>query len=205
MKETFRSLFKYFIPKFEELELWSMGLSLLLVSAVNYRELLQHYSHAIHEDLFTTLFVSVIAFCGIYFSMVHALISSRKGPVEKFLMLRLAVWFTIFFGSISSALAFKKAEGVWLFFPAWNMLNVFMLLIFEKFKILDEREISDENASGAEIFVSSLIVLLIFGVSNYIWKNDWAITLSMCVAYSCNLSVPIVSVLSFWGVGPEEG
>jgi hypothetical protein len=205
MKEKIRYIFKYLIPGFEELELWSMGLSIILISIANYRSLYFHFSQFSLEDTFVILVISYFAFCAILFSMVQALITARKDKIEKSIMLVFAMFFTICVGGISGALALKKAEGFWFVFPAWNLLNVFLLLVFYKFNVIDEREISNENASGTEVIVASFIVLIIFGVSNYILKNNWAITLSMCVAFSCNLSIPIIKFMSFFELSHKEG
>lgn len=78
----------------------------------------------------------------------------------------------------------KTTSGLWTIFPILNLANTILLLLLFRIGKINEKSISDEQSRLWEIVLGSVIVLIIIFISHYIYKNYWALTFSIAVAYA---------------------
>ena len=141
------------------------------------------------------IFFLVLA-AGLCLSFYNAFTDRPKSTIEKYLMLVFAVIVNGLIGIWGGTYVLEHSQGVVSFFPIWNIINGMLLLGMLKEGDITEDNICDENASLSEIFVSGIIVLIIFCASTYIMKYHPLSTLSICIAYGTNAAKPIHTFIS---------
>lgn len=80
------------------------------------------------------------------------------------------------------------AASILMLFPLWNITNGVLLIFMLRFKIIGERNITDENATRLHVLFGSMILLLVFFFCYTIFEMHWTLTLSICVATATNVS-----------------
>jgi hypothetical protein len=129
-------------------------------------------------------------------SLYHAFSKRKKSSIEKMLLLLFAVLMSGFSGIWAGTYLLGHEKGIFLFFPIWNILNGYFLIVYLKESGMDDNRISDEDATLLEVLISATIATGLFLISKYFFHHNWAITFSLCVAYSTNLNGPIVSLIA---------
>jgi len=192
-----RSFLWSFIPKYDEVALFAMSLtcSLLIISAVY-----SHSSAAItisSSDFDPRIIAAIFVYCsGLVLSMYHAFTDRPKTALEKSFMLFFAVLLNSFSGIMSGMYELSTASGWFIVFPMINIVSSVILFLMFRVGMLSEANISDEHASKAKFIVTASVVLALFFICHYQLSLMWMQTLSVCVAYSTNLSrvVPLLLV-----------
>jgi membrane protein insertase Oxa1/YidC/SpoIIIJ len=78
----------------------------------------------------------------------------------------------------------NSGGSILVFFPIWNILMGIIML----FQIrLEKFEITDENASFWEVSVGSMILVIVFAITNFAFHLSWAMAFSICMFYSTSL------------------
>ena len=172
------------IPKYTETSLFLTALTftLLYLTDDGIRDTLESFASGYYDP--RGMIFLLIFFAGLIYSFYYAL-SDKKTPAFARTCMLIFVVFTNFGVGFSSGLyILKSSEGYLAIFPIMNLINAILLIIMFRAKIIDEACISDENASRPEILVGSAALLIIFAFSHYIMHNYWALTFSICLAYS---------------------
>jgi hypothetical protein len=95
---------------------------------------------------------------------------------------------------------FNSADGpsvvsrLFLILPVWNILNCAFLLMSLRVGLIDERNISDEQANRMEVLFGFIVTGCIFVVCQFLFKLYWAITFSICVIYATSFGDALGSV-----------
>lgn len=139
--------------------------------------------------------VYLIFAAGLILPIFHAFSSARKTLIEKKLMLMFAVLTNAFAGVWSATYMLSHAHGWMMIFPAWNIINSIILYTFLREGTIDESSISDDNVDLYELTIGGTIAAVAFLVCDKGLELNWALTLSICLAYATNLNVPVVVLL----------
>jgi hypothetical protein len=83
---------------------------------------------------------------------------------------------------------------IFLILPVWNILNCVFLLLSLRAGLIDERNISDEQAGRMEVLFGFIVTGCIFVVCQFLFKLYWAITFSICVIYATSFGDTLGSV-----------
>lgn len=170
-----------------------MGFISVIIFFTNDRAL-EKVSGEIQKSFIFTVYFSIFAL-SIFLMMSHAFIKRKKYKFEKKLMLKCAVLMNFVSGMLASASAIENSIGLWGIFPAINIVNSFVLVTLAKFEIINEANISDENANFYEVLISAILAVIVFVVSTYYFEHTWFITFSMCVAYATNFNTQILILI----------
>jgi DNA-directed RNA polymerase subunit RPC12/RpoP len=194
----------WFIPIYDELALFLMAITLILLCIANssMREQI-HKWMATHHYIWLYI-VAAIFLCGLGLSIYHVFTTREKTDAEKWGMLIFAVLTNAVTGIISGWYVIKNnAVHNWLLvFPIWNIVNGALLLLMLRFKIIDEECISDRDATATEVVLGLIAVLVIFILCNYVFKLYWAITFSICIVYTTSFDRALQSI--FPGMTADE-
>jgi hypothetical protein len=181
------------IPYYDELTLYTMSFTLLLLITTGiiseWSSVKVSFSPLDFEPF--SLFLMLVLFSGLFLSIYHALSKRTKTLLEKKIMLFYTVIINGFTGIWAGYFALENTKGLLIIFPILNIINGFILFSLLRGKGIDERNISDENVSIKEVLIGTLIVTLVFFLCHFVFETNWAITLSICVAYSTNFSSKI--------------
>ena len=91
-------------------------------------------------------------------------------------MLFFAVIINSYIGFKSGTYILSKSSDLWIIFPILNILNSVSLILLFKMGVINENSISDENTNYWELVIGSFVLITIIFISNFIYKNYWAIT-----------------------------
>ncbi len=187
---------KVFEPTFDELTLFVLAYTCILLIGVNTYRLIK--SGEIHQNtngLVAFLPAAIIA-VGIALSLYHAFSKRKKERIEKQIMFLFASFVSGFAGIWGGTYLLSKSEKLsWvLVFPAINIISSYFIL-GSKNRVLDERCIDDRNVTIAEVAVSAGIVTTVYFITANYLHFHWAATLSICVAYGTNLNRVIMNIL----------
>lgn|GEM_PF-5831479 len=205
-KKSISSFITKLEPKFDELSVFFIGVAFTLTFLVNIPQIVNWYksiglfltvtltAYIILTPLSGIPFVSgIVSFAsGLFYSLRHIFDKKVTKPNEKKLMAFFAVA-TNFISGI--AVAFYTAveafelKKTWLYvFPAWAIVNSFLLIL--KCRAIDKNEevIAEENASLGEIIIGLVVLMAVFGICHYGLYIHWPFTLSICVVYATSFS-----------------
>lgn len=199
------------IPVYTEITLFLMVVSFVLIIVANLEEIESLFSPLLEntESLWGWLPVSILFLAGVFFSIYHAFSKRQKTIFEKALILFSVILINLVIGV---SLLITLGRNI----PAlMNITVVALILIFafdrkrielikgiplfkiEKTEINQEfveRVISDKQTKRYEIIVGLIAVFIIFFISQYIFKNYWAVTFSICVFYASVLNEVICRI-----------
>ncbi len=127
------------------------------------------------------LALGLIVTAGLLLSLIHAFTKRKKLAFEKAIM----GWSILGISSVASFLVgtemLPSRSSIMTILVTWNILMSIMLLMqmgSQKY------EISDDEASFAEVIVTTVILVVILSVSDLYLRLSWAMTLSICIFYS---------------------
>jgi hypothetical protein len=186
----------WLIPVYDELSLFLMAATFILLSATNATMQEQLYKRITAINDLRVYLLSVIFLGGVVLSLYHVFTTREKTNYEKVVMLFFAVAANASTGIISGWYVLKNSDvNDWqLVFPVWNIINGVILLLMLRLKIIDEECISDRDANATEVVISMVAVLIIFAICNYVFKLYWAITFSICIIYTTSFDRALQSV-----------
>ncbi len=195
--EVYRERIGWLIPTYDELSLFLTAATLILLSATNVTMREQILKGIKKVDDLRIYIMFVIFLGGAALGLYHVFTSREKTKYEKLVMLFFAVTANAGTGIVSGwyVLTNSDVHNWQLVFPVWNIINGALLLLMLRFKIIDERCISDRDATAAQIVLGLAAVLIIFVLCNYIFKLYWAITFSICIVYATSFDRAFQNVL----------
>ena len=198
--ELIRERFGFLIPTYDSLSVFLMAItwipflftnpktqSRLLTLLISFPT--QH--HVLNMLIAGLVFFAVIGLC---FYMV---LSGRdKTDLEKQVMAVFAVITTIVI-AYAYWIYLKKSHIIvdWrIIFPLWNVFNARILVHMLFSGIINEECVSDRRATPLQFFLGLTAVITIFLFCNYNFKLHWAITFSICIAYTTSFDKALQSV-----------
>jgi hypothetical protein len=206
--ELLKEHFGFLIPTYDTLSVFLMAVTWILVLVTNLKtqdyilNLLSYFptKYPVWNMLAAGLaFLVVIGLC---FYMV--LSGREKTDIEKRLMAFFAVITTII-TAYAYWIYLKKSHEIinWqIIFPLWNLLNARILVHMLFSGIINEECVSDRRATPLQILLGLTAVVAIFLFCNYTFKLHWAITFSICTAYTISFDRALQSI--FPGLTGQE-
>jgi hypothetical protein len=186
----------WFIPTYDELSLFLMAITLILLFVANtsFQEQIHKWNGRFSDG--RVFIAAVILLSGMGLSIYHVFTTREKTDIEKWIMLLFAVLTNAGTGIISGwyVLNSSRIQNWQIIFPLWNFINGVLLLLMLRFRIIDEECISDRDATAREVFLGLFAVIVIFIFCNYVFKLHWAITFSICIIYATSFDKALQSV-----------
>jgi hypothetical protein len=186
----------WLIPTYDELSLFLMAATLILLYAINVPMREQIYKGITAFDDLRVYIMAIIFLCGMGLSIYHIFTTREKSDFEKKVMLFFAVLANAITGIAAGVHVIKNTDTHnWLLvFPLWNIINGVLLLLMLRGKIIDERCISDRDATAGQVILGLIAVFIIFIFCNFVFKLHWAITFSICIIYTTSFDKALQSV-----------
>jgi hypothetical protein len=183
MREFWNSLAQQMKPRFHEISTYLIALSFCWLF-IFHPELRQGY-YLLFTGFETMspffLVLGLIVTAGLLLSLIHAFTKRKKLAFEKAIM----GWSILGISSVASFLVgtemLPSRSSIMTILVTWNILMSIVLLMqmgSQKY------EISDDEASFAEVIVTTVILVVILLVSDLYLRLSWAMTLSICIFYS---------------------
>jgi hypothetical protein len=183
MREFWNSLAQQMKPRFHEISTYLIALSFCWLF-IFHPELRQGY-YLLFTGFETMspffLVLGLIVTAGLLLSLIHAFIRRKKLALEKAIM----GWSILGISGVASFLVgtemLPSRSAIINMLVTWNILMSIVLLMqmgSQKY------EISDDEASFAEVVVTTVILVVILLVSDLYLHLSWAMTLSICIFYS---------------------
>ena len=210
----------FLFPTFSDLSLFMIGLSFLLVFLFN-ESLRSGLYKILREPQKAPSIFALLLFVagGLVLSLFHVFSKREITRIEKHAMLCFAIVTNAVCGILASlhilgispedprafsilhiSDMFNSADGpsvvsrIFLILPVWNILNCIFLLMSLRVGLIDESNISDEQADRMEVLLSFIVTGCIFVVCQFLFKLYWAITFSICVIYATSFGDALGSV-----------
>lgn len=186
---TSKRLFSFLIPHYDELTLFAMSMTCLLLII---DKLISGWD-ALHIDFSDRsdkegICLAIVFLSGLFLSLYHAFTKRKKNQLEKIFMLFFAVIINIVSGASAALYSLDYATGWKTIFPIINLVNSALLLALYRLRIIDAESIGDDNVALTKVFASLVIIIAIYLVSSRFFNHPWSITFSICVFYATNLN-----------------
>ncbi len=165
------------IPKYSEVYLFLVAVTFLLLFVLN-----KQFRYFLLEWIILFLLI----FIGIPFSIYYAFSSKKPTKYARDCMTTFVVILNCFIALdlVFYIMSISKNFLLYLF-PILNLINAYLLMTLN----LDSDDLYlNKNAKRHEIVIGFIFLLIVFIISNYILKNYWAITFSICLVYSSMLN-----------------
>lgn len=205
-RRTIQGLFSFLIPRYDDLTLFALGLSFVLLWFMDpavQQDLIGVFTSPVARDEALVVLVvgAATVVLGMGLSLVNVFFRREKSSLEKFAMLIFAVVVTAGAGFYAGGRLLGQFKGWLLIFPGWNILNAYLLILFCMIGA-DANCITDEPASFGQLLLTSICVPVLLVVCQY-FELHWAVTFSIAAAYTMSLHNGIREV--FGGRRPSRG
>jgi phage FluMu protein Com len=218
--ELFKERWGFLIPKYDSLSVFLLAMTwilFLITSPKSQDYLLNLISFFPTQYSGLNVFFAVIAFLIFVVLCFYMVLSEReKTAAEKIVMAFFAVITTIITAYASRKYLLKDYGPVvghinfdwriisnwWIIFPLWNIFSARILAQMLITGAIDDECVSDRRATPLLVFLAFAAVFAIFLFCNYTFKLHWAVTFSICTAYTTSFDKGLQSV--FPGLADQE-
>ena len=117
-------------PRYDDLTLFALSVTFVMLSLLSAdlrKDLIAIFTPQRGAGPLTIALA--IAGLGMVLSLVNVFLQRIKSTVEKWVMLVFAVVVTAGTGICAAEVMLEKGQGVLLIFPAWNLINAFLLIL----------------------------------------------------------------------------
>ncbi len=181
-------------PHYDEVTLFSMSVTFILLLLIS-KSMRTDLYKLISRDFDLRIVVFAVFFlAGIPFSIFHAFSTREKHVGEKAAMLLFAVFVSAGTGIYAGRHMLKTATGWLILFPIWNIIYGGLLLLMFRMRLIGINRISDRNATRRQIILGLIAVLIIVICCQFWFRLHWAVTFSICIAYTTSLDKAVRSV-----------
>lgn len=125
---------------------------------------------------------------GIILSIVHGFTNRQMSDLAKIFMLYFAIMMSGSSGIAAGQYMLKNSPSILIVFPVWNIINGGLLFFLYRLRLIDQRNVTDDEVIPSQLVVGSIILIIVFCVCRFICGMFWATTFSICVAYATNAS-----------------
>jgi len=190
---------RFFTPRYDELALYLMSCAFVILLLID-PDLESWLNRVLTEDPFAEfmhlyLIGIVIFVTGMAYSLYHAFTTREKTEWEKTAMLFFAVIVNSTAGIVAGVYILKDSQGLLVLFPLWNIVNGIILLFLYKSRMVDDTCIADDDATLLQVVVGTIVVVSFILVGKFVFDMYWAISFSICVAFSSNVSRVVQSIV----------
>ena len=186
MNEFWDSLSQQLKPKLHEITAYLIAFSCcwLFISHAKLRQMLFIIFSGFESNSPFFITIGLVATAGLLLSLAHAFIQRKKSQPEKILM----GWFVMGICGMSSFVlgldALGSRSASILILPVWNILTgLFMLTQMAAQKY----EMSDDNASLGRVLGTTVILVTVLFLTDFVLRLSWALTLSICIFYATTI------------------
>jgi hypothetical protein len=141
------------------------------------------------------LALGLIITAGLLLSLIHAFIKRKKLALEKAIM----GWSVLGISGVTSFFVgvemLPSRSSIVLVMVAWNILMSILLLLQMGMQRYD---MSDNDASFAEVIVTTAILVIVLLLSDLYFRLSWAITLSICIFYATSIAFIVTWVINYF-------
>lgn len=186
----------WLIPTYDELSLFLMAVTLILLFVTNSQMLSEIYSVLTMDRELGGRLLVLILLClvGFHLCLYHVFTLRKKTEWERHFMVLFAVTANAT-TAIAAGIHLIRASAGWqLVFPIWNIVNGVLLLLMLRLKIINEDCISDHNATLGQVTFGLTAILVIFALCSFVFKLYWALTFSICVIYATSFDRALQSI-----------
>lgn len=190
-----RTALRFLTPSYDEVSLFLMSVTMVLVFVwnQNVRERALDFAFSVTGIFWGGIYVIMYG-CGLVLCIYHIFSSRQKNDTEKYLMLFFAVLTNGISGICAGVYIFKHSI-IWLaVLPIWNIISGAVLILMLWVDIIDRRCVGDQDATIVQAIIGLAAFLTVFFVCSYLLRLHWAITFSICVAYSTSFDRAIRSI-----------
>lgn len=126
---------------------------------------------------------------GMIFSVYYAFSIKLISRGNKNLILFFVLFINLFIAFIIADYAFSYSSFIFIIFSILNIIIAYLSFI-DLVRSIRYRSvsISDRQPEKVELIISSIIVICLFYISQYILDNYWAITFSICTVYAVSIN-----------------
>ena len=186
-KNAAKMLLSPLIPKYDDLRLFALSLAFLLLVLID-GQLRQDVIKAFTGELGPRVTVLFLFACfGMACSLVNIFLQREKSELEKRAMLLFAILVTGGTGIYTGWLMLNQSRGWLMIFPAWNIINGFLLLLLMRAGIIDTECIISRKAAFGQIVVTAVAIPILLTSCLYLLELHWAPTFSIVTVYTMNL------------------
>jgi hypothetical protein len=197
VKEVKGFLVKWLAPRYDELTLFIMSFSALVVFGLNKTLQSDFFQYVLRaQDIRITYLLFPLFIAGLALSLAHAMVPRKKSELERELMLFFAVFLQAPTGIVAGFVILQDSAGFFILFPVWNILSGIALLFFLRSDIINTSSITDGTHCRTQVAIAAIAVIAIILVCHYFLTLHWAITLSISIAVASSLSEAIDLMIS---------
>jgi DNA-directed RNA polymerase subunit RPC12/RpoP len=199
--DDWAELYKEFFPAYDELTLFLTAFTLIMLFIANasLRELIHKLWIIAPNSLFIYLGPAIFL-CGFALSIYHFYSTREKTDFEKWVMFVFAIGTNICTAVIAGIYMLRESAGWVIIFPIWNLFNAVLMILMNMF-LIDQHCttiyrycITDRQATYHQTIISLTAVFLIFAFCNFVFNLHWAVTFSICIAYTTSFDKALQSV-----------
>ena len=180
---------KLLIPRFDENSLFFISYSFILIFSFN-----KELRKAAIDFIFPTddryggvaLVFSLMFLGGLILSITHAFISKKKSYYENILMLFFGMFINGISGICAGIYLLKEPINLLVIFPFWNIFTGFISIY--NIGLIQSTEQKIEESSWPQMLIGPIIIFTLFVICQFWQKLYWAVTFSICVAYSTSIN-----------------
>ncbi|MBU1046043.1 hypothetical protein KJ616_02905 [Patescibacteria group bacterium] len=176
------------IPTFTEVVLFLTGLTFLLLLFLNTLFLEEFFDFFLRDFDLEMIGIMIFFIIGLVMSFYYVFSNKIIPRKSKGYILLFAVIINFLVGFFAGFYALTRAKGFVIIFPSVNIISAFLLLFFVRINLITTKSILDKQAKLSEILIGSIIVIVVFTISQYVFHNYWAITFSLCLVYATNIN-----------------
>jgi DNA-directed RNA polymerase subunit RPC12/RpoP len=187
--------FGTFLPSYDEITLFTLSISFILLFFMNYKLRADLLRAIIATGDIRIMAISLLSAAGMLLSFANVFVRREKYDFEKWLMLVFAVFVTAGTGIYSGYIIWAESKGWFLIFPLWNIVNGVILLVLLRLGIVDTDCIIENDADFLQVLISVAAVGIILWLCNYVFKMHWVISYSICVCYTITINDALHSIL----------
>jgi len=180
---------KYLIPSYDEISMFLMSVTVVLVGvcSANVRAYLRSFMSSVPALAFIGLYALMYVF-GLVLSGYHIFSSREKGDTEKYLMLFFAVITNGVSGLVGAVYVLRHSMILFAVFPILNIVSGGVLILMLWVDTIDRDCIDDRDGTPLQALVGLIAEVALFAVCTLVFKLNWAVTFSICIAYATNVN-----------------
>jgi hypothetical protein len=203
MREFWNSLSQQMKPRFQEITTYLIALSFCWLFLFHPELRRGFYMLFTGFESMSPFFLALglIVTAGLLLSLIHAFIKRKKLALERAIM----GWSVLGISGVTSFFVgvemLPSRSSIALVMVAWNILMGILLLLQMG---MQKYDISDENASFAEVIATTVVLVAVLLISDLYFRFSWAVTLSICIFYATSIVFVITWVISYFDLQIPE-
>jgi hypothetical protein len=197
MREFWNSLSQQMKPRFQEITTYLIALSFCWLFLFHPELRRGFYMFFTGFESMSPFFLALglVVTAGLLLSLIHAFIKRKKLALERAIM----GWSVLGISGVTSFFVgvemLPSRSSIALVMVAWNILMSILLLLQMG---MQKYDISDENASFAEVIATTVILVAVLLISDLYFRFSWAVTLSICIFYATSIVFVITWVIGYF-------